>query len=99
LHAALPISTFGTAIRHQSGGALAVNYERLNGKLAFQLADTATSDTLDERVLITLPDSVLGTGPPLEIDSISPDEVNVPLGSARDPSCNPPRPWALWASI
>ena len=57
------ITAFGTAIRHQSGGALALNYERLNGKLAFQLVDSLTSDTLDERVLITLPDSVLGAGP------------------------------------
>ena len=96
------ITAFGTAIRHQSGGALALNYERLNGKLAFQLVDSLTSDTLDERVLITLPDSVLGAGPPLEIDSISPSEVRVPVvpvSIARDPVCDPSRPWAVWTAI
>ncbi len=96
------MTAFGTAIRHRSGGALAVNYERLNGKLAFQLVDSLTSDTLDERVLITLPDSVLGAGPPLEIDSIGPSEVQVPVvpvGIARDAVCDPARPWALWTII
>jgi hypothetical protein len=92
------MTAFGTAIRHQSGGALALNYQRLNGKLAFRLVDSLTSDTLDERVLITLRDSLLGAGPPLEIDSISRAEVNGSLGTVGDPFCNPPRPWALWAS-
>jgi hypothetical protein len=90
------MTAFGTAIRHQSGGALALNYRKTNGSLGFRLLDTLTSATVDERVLITLRDSVLGTAPPLEIDSISPAEV---AGSAGDPGCSPPRPWAAWASI
>ena len=90
------MTAFGTAIRHQTGGALAVNYRRTNGHHGFRLLDTLTSSTVDERVLITLPDSALGTGPALEIDSISPAEV---AGSAGDPGCSPPRPWALWASV
>jgi hypothetical protein len=91
------MTAFGTAIRHQSGGALALNYARLNGKLAFRLVDTLTSSTVDERVLITVPDSV--QGPRLfEIDSISPQEATSTI-STLHPTCNPKRPWALWASL
>jgi len=90
------MTAFGTAIRHQSGGALALNYRKTNGSLGFRLLDTLTSATVDERVLITLRDAVLGSAPPLEIDSISPAEL---AGSAGDPGCSPPRPWAVWASI
>jgi hypothetical protein len=90
------MTAFGTAIRHQSGGALALNYARLNGKLAFRLVDSLTTTALDERVLITLPDSVLAAGT-FEIDSISPHEATTRIG-AIDPFCNPKRHWAFWAS-
>jgi hypothetical protein len=86
----------GTAIRHQSGGVLALNYARLNGKLAFRLIDSLTTTALDERVVITLPDSVLATGT-FEIDSISPHEATTRIGTI-DPFCNPKRQWGFWAS-
>jgi hypothetical protein len=87
----------GTAIRHQSGGALALNYTRLNNKLAFRLVDSLTTTALDERVLITLPDSVLAVGT-FEIVYISLQEATTRAGSV-DPFCNPKRPWARWSSI
>ncbi len=90
------MTAFGTAIRHQSGAALALNYARLNGKLAFRLIDSLTTTALDERVVITLPDSVLAAGT-FEIDSISPQEATTRIG-AIDPFCNPRRRWALWTS-
>jgi len=91
------MTAFGTAIRHHSGGAAALNYARLSGKLAFRLVDTLTSSTVDERIIITLPDSVLG--PRLfEIDSISPQEATATI-STLNPICNPKRPWGFWASL
>jgi hypothetical protein len=90
------MTAFGTAIRHQSGGALALNYQRLNGKLAFRLIDSLTTTALDERVVITLRDSVLAAGI-FEIDSISPNEATTRIGTI-DPFCNPKREWAFWAS-
>jgi hypothetical protein len=90
------MTAFGTAIRHQSGGALALNYERLNGKLAFRLIDSLTTTALDERVVITLRDSVLAAGT-FEIDSINPNEATTRIGTI-DPFCNPKREWAFWAS-
>jgi hypothetical protein len=90
------MTAFGTAIRHQSGAALALNYERLNGKLAFRLVDSLTTTALDERVVITLPDSVLAART-FEIDSISPHEATTRIGTI-DPFCNPTRQWAFWAS-
>jgi len=91
------MTAFGTAIRHQSGGALALNYVRFNGKLAFRLADTLATSAVTERVIITVPDSVLGARR-FEIDSISPQEATTTI-SAFNPICSPKRPWALWASI
>jgi hypothetical protein len=91
------MTAFGTAIRHQSGGAFAVHYAKLNGKLAFRLVDTLASSTVDERVLITLRDSVLGAGR-FEIDSIGPQEATATI-STLNPICNPKRPWAFWASL
>ena len=91
------MTAFGTAIRHQSGGALALNYARLNEKLAFRLIDTLTTSAVAERVLITVPDSV--QGPRLfEIDSIGREEAASPIPTLS-PICNPQRPWALWSSI
>ena len=92
------MTAFGTAIRHQSGGALAVNYARLISKLAFRLIDTLVVG--DERVLITLPDSVLPVEVPgsFEIDSISPQEATTTI-SALNPTCSPKRPWAFFGSL
>ena len=90
------MTAFGTAIRHQSGGALAVRYTRLGNKLTFQLADTLTRNNARETVLITLQDSVLNAGI-FEIDSISQSEAEANL-STLNPFCNPPRPWARWSS-
>jgi len=95
------MTAFGTAIRHQSGGALALNYARLNGKLAFRLVDTLVAgDSVNERVLITLPDSVLPVQIPgsFEIDSISPQEANSTI-STLNPTCSPKRPWAFFGSL
>jgi hypothetical protein len=95
------MTVFGTAIRHQRGVPLARNYRRLNFKQAFQLADTVyltpTSGAIHERVLITLPDSVVGPGT-FEIDSISPQQATT-LISQLNPYCQPKFPWALWYSI
>ena len=95
------MTAFGTAIRHQSGGALALNYARLSGKLAFRLTDTlAIADSLDERVIITLPDSLLPVQFPgtFEIDSISPQEATSTISSVNA-VCNPKRPWAFFGSL
>lgn len=91
------LTVLGSAIRHVGGGAVARNYARLNGKLAFQLRDTLTSgSTIDEKVVITLPDSVIATGT-YEIDSISPVQATTTI-SQLNPFCQPKFPWALWVS-
>lgn len=91
------MTVLGSAIRHVGGGALAQNYVRLNGKLAFKLRDTvATGFTMDS-VLITLPDSVISTGT-YEIDSINPAQVTTPI-TQQDPHCQPHFPWALWIGV
>ena len=92
------MTAFGTAIRHQGGGAIALNYQRLNGNLAFQLRDTIANGTsIDEKVVITLPDSLIVTGT-YEIDSISPVEATTTI-SQLNATCQPKRPWALWYSF
>ncbi len=89
------MTAFGTAIRHQSGPAIALNYQRLNGKLAFQLSDTLRTGTTQlEQVLITLPDSVITPGT-YEIDSISPQQAETQI-SQLNPFCQPRFPWAGW---
>jgi len=93
----------GTAIRHRSGVAIALNYAKLNFKRAFQLADSVypqpppPNGAIYEKTLITLRDSVTGVGT-FDIDSISPQEASSQI-SQFDPFCNPKRPWAFWASI
>jgi len=91
------MTAFGTGIRHQSGGAYAAHYPKLNGKLAFQLVDTLTRNAAQETVLITLRDSILGTGT-FEVDSIGLGEATSPI-SQLNPFCNPTRPWAYWSSV
>ena len=93
-------TVFGTAIRHQGGKAVALNYPRLNGKLAFQLVDSAlTSDsTLLDQMVVTLPDSLLRGDTTFDIDSISQQEATASQVGTLDPFCNPRRPWAFWHS-
>lgn len=86
-------TVLGSAIRHLGGPTLARNYLRLNGKQAFQLRD---SSAIDEKVVITLPDSVIATGS-YEIDSISPAQATTQI-SQLNPFCQPHFPWALWIS-
>jgi Bacterial Ig-like domain (group 2) len=92
------MTAFGSAVRHQGGGAIARNYLRLNGKQAFQLRDTLADSlrTIDEKVVITLPDSVIAIGTN-EIDSISPGQATTTI-SQQSPFCQPHFPWALWFS-
>lgn len=94
-------TVFGTAIRHQQGVPVARNFRRLNQKQGFQLADTVyaqpVSGAIHERVLVTLPDSILATGT-FEIDSISPQQVATQV-SQLNPFCQPTFPWALWHSV
>jgi hypothetical protein len=91
------MTAFGTGIRHQSGGAYAAHYAKLNGKPAFRLVDTLTRDAAHETVVITLRDSIPATGT-FELDSISPGEAMSPI-SQLNPFCNPTRPWAFWSSV
>jgi hypothetical protein len=90
------MTAFGTGIRHQSGGAYAVQYPKLNGKLGFQLIDTLTRNAAHETVQITLRDSVLDAGT-FELDSIGLAEATSSI-SQLNPFCNPKRPWAYWSS-
>jgi len=89
----------GTAIRHQRGAAVGINYSRLNSSRGgFQLSDTLfRPDSVTEKVLVTLLDTLTAAGT-FEIDSISRDEVVARRLSAFDAGCLPPRPWAAWAS-
>jgi hypothetical protein len=89
-------TVIGTAIRHQGGPALALNFLKLNGHLGFVFADSAfPADTSSfDRLNITLPDSVIATET-VNIDSISPQEAVTSL-STLNARCRPPRPWAYW---
>ena len=93
-------TVFGTAIRHRGGRAVGVSYPRLNGKLAFQLVDSALSSdsTLLDQTVVTLTDSVIGPNTTFDIDSISPQEAAASRIGTLDPFCNPRRPWAFWRS-
>lgn len=89
----------GTAIRHQRGAAVGINYTRLNSpRGGFQLSDTLfRTDSVIEKVLVTLLDTVSANGT-FEIDSISPQEVTAARLTPFDAACMPARPWAAWAS-
>jgi hypothetical protein len=89
----------GTAIRHQRGAAMGINYPRQNSpRGGFQLSDTLfRPDSVIEKVLVTLLDTVSGPGI-FEIDSISPLEVTTTRITPFDAACIPPRPWATWSS-
>ncbi len=84
----------GTAIRHNSGFARAMNYNRPGG-LAFRLTDSLYNTSFDEKMYLTLPNPVLSRGT-FDIDSLNPQEVTT---CTAGPFNNPPRPWALWQSI
>ncbi len=86
----------GTAIRHEGGAAYAMNYATTSGRHAFRLTDSLYT-TLYERVMITLPDSVIATTT-VAIDSMNPQEASVKIGTL-DAICNPPRAWGLWSSL
>ena len=93
-------TVLGTAIRHAGGKAIALNFARLNGKLAFQLVDTAlTSDSsMLDQMVVTVPDSVIAGNTTFDIDSIGPNEASPSRFGTLDAVCNPPRPWAKWLS-
>lgn len=93
-------TVLGTAIRHAGGKAIALNFARLNGKLAFQLVDTAlTSDSsMLDQMVVTVPDSVIAGNTTFDIDSIGPNEASPSRFGTLDAVCNPPRPWAKWVS-
>lgn len=90
----------GTAIRHQKGAALGINYARFNFHQAFELLDTLvryTPDTVNDHLVVTLPDSVIALGTH-QIDSLGLQEATSNI-SQLNPSCNPRRPWAAWVSF
>lgn len=92
-------TVLGTAIRHEGGKAVAVNFPRLNGKLAFQLVDSSLfGDSLLDQLFVTVPDSVIAGHTTFDIDSINPTEASSSRFGALQAICNPPRPWALWRS-
>ena len=85
----------GTAILHQGGPAIALNYLAANGfRRAFRLTDSLTTadGTSINKVIVTLKDSLTSTGP-FEIDSLNPQEAGSQISSFTA-FCNPPRPWA-----
>ena len=92
-------TVLGTAIRHEGGAAVGVNYVRLNGRLNFRLFTSALSpdSTLNDSTIVTLKDSLIRGDTTFEIDSLGLDEAR---GSqlTLSPVCNPRRPWALWRS-
>jgi len=93
------MTVVGTAIRHEGGAAYAMNYSRTDRKHAFRLTDSLISadSTFYERLMITLPDSVITTQT-VAIDSMNPQEASVSLGTLNA-ICNPLRPWGLWSSV
>jgi hypothetical protein len=92
-------TVLGTAIRHEGGAAVGVNYTRLNGHLNFRLLTNALSpdSTLNDSTSVTLKDSLIRGDTTFELDSIGVAEAR---GSqfTLNPVCNPPRPWAIWRS-
>jgi hypothetical protein len=93
-------TVLGTAIRHQGGRAVGISYPEFNGKLAFQLVDSAlsTDSSLLDQTVVVLKDSVIGGNVTFAVDSISPQEASVSRAGLLNPVCNPPRPWGLWRS-
>ncbi len=91
-------TVLGTAIRHEGGPALALNYRKFGDTLAFRLVDSLiVGNDFYERLTITLRFGLDSTGS-FDIDSLNPQEAAAQL-SQLNAICNPPRPWALWSSI
>lgn len=85
----------GTALLHQGGPAIALNYLGANAvRRAFRLTDSLTTadGSSVNKVILTLKDSVTATGT-FDIDSLNPQEGGSQI-SAFSAACNPPRPWA-----
>jgi len=91
------LTVVGANTRHEGGAALALNYPRQDGKLAFLLADSlgSVSSTPYEKVLLVSPDSIVGPGV-VAIDTINPQEA---FQRFPNPVCTPPRAWGIWQSI
>ena len=88
-------TVLGTVIRRAGAEARATNYRRTGDTLTFRLnAGLPTVGSALENVVITLRDSVFGTGT-FAIDSLSPDEA---FGSGQDQICRPVRNWGLWST-
>jgi hypothetical protein len=92
-------TVLGTAIRHEGGAAVGVNYARLNARLNFRLLTNALSpdSTLRDSTIVTLKDSLIRGDTTFQIDSIGLDEARASQFSLN-PVCNPPRAWAVWRS-
>jgi len=91
-------SVGGTVITHVGASAVAVNYRKTSGKLAFQLRGKfAPSGSTLQLVEITLPDSVISADTTFAIDSLNPGED---LSDAHGfvAECSPPRSWAFWSA-
>ena len=94
------MTILGTAIRHEGGAARAMNYLKADGlHRGFRLTDSLfnADTTFYEKLQITLPDSVIGTGP-FEIDTLNPNEASSSVRTI-DAFCRPLRPWAVWSHI
>jgi hypothetical protein len=91
------LTLVGANTRHEGGAALAINYPRQDGKLAFLLSDTlgSVNSTLYEKLLLVSPDSVVGPRV-VAIDTINPQEA---FQRIANPVCTPPRAWGIWQSI
>ncbi len=91
------LTVVGANTRHEGGAALAINYPRQDGKLAFLLSDTLGSlnSTPYEKLLLVSPDSIIGPGV-VAIDTINPQEAFQRVNNAV---CTPPRAWGIWQSI
>jgi len=91
-------SVGGSVITHVGGPAVAVNYKRSSGRLAFQLRGkyAPTGSTL-QALEIILPDSVITADTTFAIDSLNPGEDQ---DAAAGPvaACSPPRSWGFWAA-
>jgi hypothetical protein len=92
-------TVLGTAIRHEGGAAVGVNYVRLNGRLNFRLFTNALSpdSTLNDSTIVTLKDSLIRGDTTFELDSLGLSEASASQFTLN-PVCNPPRPWAIWRS-
>jgi len=93
-------SVVGISIRHEGGAATALNYRNTTtGKLAFRLVDSigSLSGPVFERLMITLPDSVVGIGR-FSIDTLNPQQMTATVGPLDPRVCYPLRSSGVWLS-